>query len=72
MSPAITKIPCCIQLETQVKPEVTDIGIQCDLLSPMPISTPHHAADLYKTDAITIEEGIYDGTYAPFEDSLVL
>ena len=64
-----------MQLETQVKPEVTDISIQCDL------STPHlplaftlikDSADLYKIDTTTTEEGINDDTYAPSEDSMIL
>ena len=31
----------CMQLETQAKPEVHNFGVQCDLLSPMPMSLSH-------------------------------
>ena len=69
-----------MQLETQAKPEVHDVGVQCDLLSPMHMSSSHlpltstpikDAADFYETDTTTTEEGI-DDTYAPSEESMML
>jgi len=63
--------------EVQAKPEVTSIGIQCDLLTPMPssplpsTSTPikNDVAE-YETDTTTTEEGL-DDTYAPSEESMM-
>ncbi|XP_065885779.1 uncharacterized protein [Dysidea avara] len=69
-----------ISIETQAKPEVHDVGVQCDLLSPMHMSSSHlpltstpikDAADFYETDTTTTEEGI-DDTYAPSEESMML
>jgi len=58
--------------ETEAKPEVKDIGVQCDLLLPIPMSLPltstpiKDAADFYEADFdTTTTEDEIDDTYEP-------